>query len=182
VFKPIATPAHRDASTPGFRASSGSLGSDGGGDLDGGGGTGMGGGATGMGANTPASATSIYATAATTGTTTAGGSVASTARSGDPDSSSFAPWERRPSAVVRRHHGAEDPIELLKKKLEAASYGFGRDWFKMFRKFDRDRSGGLDQEEFRVALRRVARVPKTQLSDAEVGEMGAGWGLRAGYW
>ena len=48
----------------------------------------------------------------------------------DSDSLTF-PGERRPSSIARRQHNASDPIELLKKKLEAASYGFNRDWFKM---------------------------------------------------
>ncbi len=32
------------------------------------------------------------------------------------------PGERLPSSIARRHRDAEDPIELLKKKLGAASY------------------------------------------------------------
>ena len=48
----------------------------------------------------------------------------------DSDSLAFR-GERRPSSIARRQHNASDPIELLKKKLEAASYGFNRDWFKM---------------------------------------------------
>ena len=62
-------------------------------------------------------------------------------------------------------------MELTKKKLEAASYGFGRDWFKMFQRMDRDHSGSLNLEEFRLGLRRVARVPKHQLSDTEIEQL-----------
>ena len=40
-----------------------------------------------------------------------------------------------------------------------------------FRKFDRDHSGSLDKEEFRLALRRVARVSRKQLSDREIEQL-----------
>ena len=62
-------------------------------------------------------------------------------------------------------------MELSKKKLEAAVYGFNRDWRKLFSKFDADSSGNLDMEEFRRGLRRIARVPTTQLSDGEVKQL-----------
>lgn len=76
--------------------------------------------------------------------------------------------ERRPSGIIRRHQIVEDPILLLKKKLEAASFGFNRDWGKMFHKMDTDHSGSLDADEFRLALRRVARVPQKQMSDDDI--------------
>eukprot|EP00750_Incisomonas_marina_P023903 INCI5066.1.p1 GENE.INCI5066.1~~INCI5066.1.p1 ORF type:complete len:1040 (+),score=166.18 INCI5066.1:456-3575(+) len=68
----------------------------------------------------------------------------------------------------RRHEAASDPVELAKKKLEAACYGYGRNWSRLFQALDADGSGSLDAEEFRLGLRRVARVPRSQLSDRDI--------------
>jgi len=69
---------------------------------------------------------------------------------------------------IRRNSVADDPVEMLKKKLESASYSYKRDWALMFKHFDKDNSGSLDAEEFRLALRRVARVPASLLSDGDI--------------
>lgn len=76
--------------------------------------------------------------------------------------------ERRPSGIIRRHKIASDPILLLKQKLVAACYAFNRNWGKLFGKMDADHSGSLDSEEFRLALRRIARVPQKQMTDDEI--------------
>ena len=39
---------------------------------------------------------------------------------------------------------------MAKKKLEAACYGYGRDWARLFHALDGDDNGSLDAEEFRV--------------------------------
>ena len=69
---------------------------------------------------------------------------------------------------VRRNSVADDPVEMLKKKLDSASFAFNRDWANMFRHFDKDNNGSLDAEEFRLALRRVARVPTSLLTDLDI--------------
>ena len=69
---------------------------------------------------------------------------------------------------VRRNSVADDPVEMLKKKLESASFSYKRDWGLMFKHFDKDNSGALDAEEFRLALRRVARVPVSLLTDMDI--------------
>ena len=99
----------------------------------------------------------------------------------------------------RRHRVSDDPVAMAKKKLEAACYGYGRDWAKLFGALDIDGSGSLDYEEFRsgqvamiylrsderltvlklsseccahtLGLRRVARVPRSQLSDADIRQL-----------
>ena len=75
---------------------------------------------------------------------------------------------KRAEDYRRRHHNANDPIELAKKKIEAASYSYGRDWAKMFRTIDKDGSGQLDLEEFRKLLRTRARIPVSQLTDDHI--------------
>ena len=57
------------------------------------------------------------------------------------------------------------PVEMAKRKLEAACYGRYRDWEQLFVKLDTDGNGSLDPEEFRLGLRKVARIPVTLLSD-----------------
>jgi hypothetical protein len=50
----------------------------------------------------------------------------------------------------RRHEIPDNPVELAKKKLQAACYGYGRNWGRLFRALDSDGGGSLDSEEFRI--------------------------------
>ena len=52
---------------------------------------------------------------------------------------------------------------------QAACIGrFRGDWGRLFRHADRDHSGALDMDEFRVSLRKLGKVPASQLGDDEV--------------
>ncbi len=62
-----------------------------------------------------------------------------------------------------------DSIELLKRKMRAASYrDGGQDWEKLFEQYDRDGSGELDRAEFMQAIRRDAGVPRSVFSDEDL--------------
>lgn len=65
-----------------------------------------------------------------------------------------------------------DSIELLKRKMRAASYrNGGQDWAKLFQQYDRDGSGELDRAEFARAIRRDAGVPRSVFSDEDLGRL-----------
>eukprot|EP00750_Incisomonas_marina_P013771 INCI17537.4.p1 GENE.INCI17537.4~~INCI17537.4.p1 ORF type:complete len:311 (-),score=62.27 INCI17537.4:317-1249(-) len=69
----------------------------------------------------------------------------------------------------RREGVGADGVALAKRKLEAACIGrFRGDWGRLFRHADRDHSGALDMDEFRVSLRKLGKVPASQLGDDEV--------------
>ena len=59
------------------------------------------------------------------------------------------------------------PLHRLRQKWRAAAYQNGRmDIRKLFRYYDRDNSGDIDFDEFRVAARKDAKLTKQELSDA----------------
>ena len=64
-----------------------------------------------------------------------------------------------------------DPMVLrrLAHKLRAAAYTTGGvDWTRLFRHYDTDRSGQLEWDEFRVAIRRDARVSRSDVSESDM--------------
>ena len=59
------------------------------------------------------------------------------------------------------------PLHRLRQKWKAASYQNGRmDIQRLFKYYDRDNSGELDFDEFRVAARKDAKLTKQEVSDA----------------
>ena len=67
----------------------------------------------------------------------------------------------------------EAVLAKLKKKLLASSYKVGRttNVALIFKKADRDKSGGLDKGEFRRLCRTTARIPVEAMSDPEVNKI-----------
>ena len=62
-----------------------------------------------------------------------------------------------------------DSIEMLKRKMRAASYRGGiQDWEKLFQQYDRDGSGELDRAEFIRAIRRDLGVSRADFSDGDL--------------
>lgn len=60
---------------------------------------------------------------------------------------------------LKELRGKETPMQVLKRKLRAASYSVGGvDYARLFRHYDRDNGGSLEFEEFRSALRRDAKI------------------------
>jgi Ca2+-binding EF-hand superfamily protein len=64
-------------------------------------------------------------------------------------------------------------LEVLKEKVRAAAYTGvnGCELDVVFRRFDKDGSGQLDEAELRMALRRVLRVPPSIISDAQISSL-----------
>merc|ERR1719440_1941704 len=64
----------------------------------------------------------------------------------------------------------EETLERLKEKVRAGSYTGvnGIELDVVFRRFDKDGSGELDEAELRMALRRILRVPPSVISDAQI--------------
>ncbi len=59
------------------------------------------------------------------------------------------------------------PLQRLRQKWRAAAYQNGRmDIARLFRYYDRDNSGELDFNEFRIAARKDAKLTKQEVSDA----------------
>eukprot|EP01047_Picozoa_sp_COSAG01_P001992 COSAG01_NODE_49_length_31891_cov_29.945773_34_plen_155_part_00 len=76
-----------------------------------------------------------------------------------------------PAPEVERNVKAEATLESIRKKLYAASYaagGQGQDWLKLFKTVDKDKSGSLGFDEFRIAVRKGARLSPTVVSDIEL--------------
>jgi Ca2+-binding EF-hand superfamily protein len=61
-------------------------------------------------------------------------------------------------------------LEVLRLKIKGAAYTGtgGRDLGLTFARFDRDRSGELDEDEVRIALRRSCKIPPSVVSDIEI--------------
>merc|ERR1719272_2358806 len=61
-------------------------------------------------------------------------------------------------------------LGTLRQKIKSAAYtGPGaRDLVEVFTRFDRDKSGELDEEEIRIALRRSCKIPPSVISDVEI--------------
>lgn len=66
-----------------------------------------------------------------------------------------------------------DVVERLREKVRAASYTghAGCELDVVFRRLDKDGSGQLDEEEFRMALRRTLRIPHAVVTDAQVSSL-----------
>ncbi|GMH83694.1 hypothetical protein TrST_g5863 [Triparma strigata] len=64
-----------------------------------------------------------------------------------------------------------EKLHNIQHKLKAAcysSFSFGMDLEYMFKKFDKDGNGTLDYEELRALVRKVLKVPPTDVSDGEL--------------
>jgi Ca2+-binding EF-hand superfamily protein len=61
----------------------------------------------------------------------------------------------------------------LRSKIKAAAYTGtgGRNLSTLFLRFDRDKSGLLDEDEVRRAFRRACRIPPSAVSDAEIASL-----------
>mmetsp|Transcript_15098 Transcript_15098/g.26426 ORF Transcript_15098/g.26426 Transcript_15098/m.26426 type:complete len:1561 (-) Transcript_15098:132-4814(-) len=100
----------------------------------------------------------------------------------------FAPPERRENTVKADDYAAaqdaprirkpkqREPMELrpeviqrLRSKIKSAAYASSgdRNMSALFAKMDRDRSGFLDPDELKSALRRVLRIPPEMISEEE---------------
>eukprot|EP00750_Incisomonas_marina_P024632 INCI5135.1.p1 GENE.INCI5135.1~~INCI5135.1.p1 ORF type:complete len:830 (+),score=185.97 INCI5135.1:353-2842(+) len=79
----------------------------------------------------------------------------------------------RPSLPDHKVHAqmmkalGDHPVQMARRKLEAACGG-RHNWMEMFNKLDSDNSGSLDLREFRVGLRKVARIPPNLLDDSDI--------------
>lgn len=81
-------------------------------------------------------------------------------RGGNSESSHF-------QSINEKYAGA---LGKLRSKLKGASYvgQAGRQLDVVFARFDRDRSGELDEDEIKRAFRRTMKVPPSILSDADI--------------
>ena len=90
---------------------------------------------------------------------------------GDAMNMSRADWKSDSVAVVTAKNEKKAPrssIDDVKFRFRAASYKVGSsDWVALFKKYDKDGNGELDQGEFAAAVRRY--VTQDQMSDAELG-------------
>jgi len=68
-----------------------------------------------------------------------------------------------------------ETLETVKKRVRASAYTGGGDSGSeldvIFRRFDKDGSGQLDDREVRMALRRTLRVPPSMISDAQISSL-----------
>lgn len=55
-------------------------------------------------------------------------------------------------------------LRKLRAKLKAALYGFGNDYKKFFSRYDKDKQGTLDPDEFKRCVRSAMKVPKSDVS------------------
>jgi len=63
-------------------------------------------------------------------------------------------------------------LETLKRKLQGLSYSHGgQDPSKLFRTFDRDNSGELDELEFKNAVRKGGKITSRMLDDAALSKL-----------
>jgi Ca2+-binding EF-hand superfamily protein len=63
-------------------------------------------------------------------------------------------------------------LKLLRRKLGAAAYSIGGiDAERLFRQYDKDRSGALEFEEFRTVVRRDVGIVEREVPDEELREM-----------
>jgi Ca2+-binding EF-hand superfamily protein len=63
-------------------------------------------------------------------------------------------------------------VSRLTKKLQAASYVYGgKDYGKLFRQYDRDNSGEIGWEEFRLVVRKEAKITAAMMTEQEVREL-----------
>ena len=67
---------------------------------------------------------------------------------------------------VERDLEAEANMESIRRKLYAASYSSGgQDWHRLFQSVDKDKSGELGFPEFRIAVRKGAKLSPTVVTD-----------------
>jgi hypothetical protein len=61
-------------------------------------------------------------------------------------------------------------LGCLRAKIKASAYTGpgGRDFMTTFARFDRDRSGELDEDEIRIALRTACKIPPSAVTDVEI--------------
>merc|ERR1712113_1242708 len=66
-----------------------------------------------------------------------------------------------------------DRVEKVRSKMKAAAYTgtSGRQLEVVFARFDKGRSGHLEDEEVRRALRGTLRIPPSMISDAEISSL-----------
>jgi len=64
-------------------------------------------------------------------------------------------------------------MDRLRSSINAAAYAghLGREVEGLFQRFDRDGSGLLEPEEVRLALRRALKVPKSVITDDQIGRL-----------
>ena len=77
-----------------------------------------------------------------------------------------------PAPAARRRRRKPLPAAKLAQvhaKLKAASYtSGGMDWAMLFRQYDKDRSGSLDDGELKTAVRATLKLPPAALPDAAI--------------
>ena len=74
--------------------------------------------------------------------------------------------------MTKRKRGKKIDLDIARRvqlKLKAACIGSTP--HKVFSKFDKDKTGELDGDEFRMMVRKSMRVPKSLLSDNDINEL-----------
>lgn len=73
--------------------------------------------------------------------------------------------------TLERERQEVEMLNLCKQRLRAAAFdhldGFVN-WLKLFKKYDRDDSGEIEFHEFRMAIRKDAKINKNTLDDAQL--------------
>eukprot|EP00929_Paragymnodinium_shiwhaense_P074121 TRINITY_DN37910_c0_g1_i7.p1 TRINITY_DN37910_c0_g1~~TRINITY_DN37910_c0_g1_i7.p1 ORF type:complete len:3325 (+),score=978.01 TRINITY_DN37910_c0_g1_i7:94-10068(+) len=99
-------------------------------------------------------------------------------RSLEDDSSDEEEDERRASSLkatqnVKLSAGHVSVLKRIRDRINASSYASsGRvDWARLFRAIDKNGSGQIDRKEFKHAIRRVWKIPKTEVSDPQIGSL-----------
>ena len=58
----------------------------------------------------------------------------------------------------------DETLKILRSKLKAALYSFGRDYRKIFNKYDKGKDGSLHPAEFKKCVRTAMKMPPKDFS------------------
>ena len=79
--------------------------------------------------------------------------------------------ERRSSVASARKRQGDD-IAMIKNRLRGASYHLGKmDFARLFRYYDRDNSGLIEQKEFISLIRRDGKIPPSKMDNNKLEKM-----------
>jgi len=81
-----------------------------------------------------------------------------------------ATWPKKEIEKKKAAFLAPDVFERVRSRLKGAAYTghFGMQVDVLFRRFDKDGSGELDESEIRTAMRRTLKIPSTVIIDDEI--------------